>query len=166
MDNGVKSFYLSNFANNLAVGSALADGNQGSTAELTNMRGLPPVYDAGAKNVRASSESGRGEVQSNLKNIIGYQKKGLLDILDRETTSYNQINGAQVNKPPTPLNGQRKSNASGGNAPPPLKTGPLQSNKITEDTLQESKRVIMTGTNRGNSRVGLDGLPSAKKQFN
>lgn len=131
------------------------------------MRGLPPVYDGGVKGgVRASSESGRGEVQSNLKNIIGYQKKGLLDILDRETTSYNQINGSQVNKPPTPLNGSRKSNVSAANAPPPLKTGPLQSNKITEDTLQESKRVIMTGTNRGNSRAGLDALPSAKKQFN
>ncbi len=122
------------------------------------MRGLPPVYDGKGSGIRASSESGRGEVQSNLKNIIGYQKKGLLDILDRETTSYNQINGSQVNKPPTPMQGQRKSNAM----PPPLKT--MQSNKITEDTLQESKRVIMTGTNRGNNSRG--GLDSAKKQFN
>ena len=29
------------------------------------------------------------EVQGNMKNIVGYQKKGLLDILDREGTHYN-----------------------------------------------------------------------------
>ena len=44
-----------------------------------------------------------------MKNIVGYQKKGLLDILDREGTHYNQTNGAPTNKPPTPIQGNKKS---------------------------------------------------------
>ena len=102
MDNNVKSFYLTQFANNLDAMTQMAGG------EVPNTRGLPPVYDHN-KGVRGSSDSGRktpsgkDEVHSNLKNIMGYQKKGLLDILDRESTSYNQVNGTPVNKPPTPL---------------------------------------------------------------
>jgi hypothetical protein len=105
----VKSFYLSQFANNLDAMTQMTSG------ELPNTRSLPPVYDHN-KGVRGSSDSGRKtpngkeEVQSNLKNIVGYQKKGLLDILDRESTNYNQVNGTPVNKPPTPLQGSRRVN--------------------------------------------------------
>ena len=101
LDNNVKSFYLTQFSNN-------HDAMQKEGGDLTYSRGLPPVYDSN-KGIRGSSDSGRktpngrDEVQSNLKNIMGYQKKGLLDILDRESTSYNQVNGTPVNKPPTPL---------------------------------------------------------------
>ena len=124
------------------------------------------MYDSN-KGIRGSSDSGRktpsgkDEVQSNLKNIVGYQKKGLLDILDRETTSYNQVNGTPVNKPPTPLQGNRRVNQ-----PPTLNglKGPMQNSKISEDTLQESKRAILVGSNR--NRSGDGSLPSAKKGFN
>jgi hypothetical protein len=118
--------------------------------------------------MRGSSDSGRktpsgkDEVQSNIKNIVGYQKKGLLDILDRETTNYNQVNGTPVNKPPTPLQGARRSNQ-----PPSLnglKNGPMQNSKISEDTLQESKRAMVTG-GRGAGRNPDGSLPSAKKGF-
>jgi hypothetical protein len=50
---------------------------QMASGELPNTRSLPPVYDHN-KGVRGSSDSGRktpsgkDEVQSNLKNIVGY----------------------------------------------------------------------------------------------
>jgi|LauGreDrversion4_2_1035121.scaffolds.fasta_scaffold151750_2 hypothetical protein len=40
----------------------------------------------------------------------------------------------------------------------------MQSSKISEDTLQESKRAILTG-GRGVGRSGDGSLPSAKKGF-
>jgi hypothetical protein len=43
-----------------------------------------------------------------MKNIVGYQKKGLLEILDREGTHYNPANGAPTNKPPTPIQGNKR----------------------------------------------------------
>lgn len=94
MDNGVKSFYLNQYANGL----------RGSAGEQTNpdslvLRGLPSVYDhKNGGGIRSSSEdpsnrqskrSINDEVQGNMKNIVGYQKKGLLEILDREGTHYN-----------------------------------------------------------------------------
>ena len=54
LDNNVKSFYLSQFANNLDAMSQ----QQMSAAELPNTRGFPPVYDSN-KGVRGSSDSGR-----------------------------------------------------------------------------------------------------------
>lgn len=36
-----------------------------------------------------------------MKNIRGYQEKGLLNLLDRETTHYSTINKQPVNRPPT-----------------------------------------------------------------
>ena len=80
-----------------------------------------------------------------MKNIKGYQDKGLLNLLDRETTHYSTINKQPVNKPPaTPLksSGPRRS---GGEVPP------IQNSKITEDTLMESKRMAATN-NQGSTR--------------
>ena len=83
------------------------------------------------------SNSVKDEVEANMKNIRGYQKKGLLNVIDRETTHYNSNNKVPT-KPPTPLQKNRGTNRNGDIA--------IQSSTITEDTLAESKR--MTATNR------------------
>jgi hypothetical protein len=84
----------------------------------------------------------------NMKNIKGYQEKGLLNILDRETTHYNVINKQPVARPPatpnkpgmTPTQQQRRSNEV---------PHTIQNSKITEDTLMESKRMAATqGSNK------------------
>lgn len=91
----------------------------------------------------SAQRSIREEQEANMKNIKGYQDKGLLNILDRETTHYNTINKQPVARPPaTPLKsgGPRRS----GEVPP------LQNAKITEDTLMESKRMAATNSTRNN----------------
>lgn len=72
---------------------------------------------AGGINGDSGPRSIREEQEANMKNIKGYQDKGLLNMLDRETTHYSTINKQQVNKPPaTPIKsrGPRRS----GEVPP------------------------------------------------
>ena len=69
----------------------------------------------------------------------GYQKKGLLDIIDRESSHYNK----SVTKPPiqqsvgSSIQTKQRVTKKARNEIPPL-----QSSTVTEDYLMESKRVI------------------------
>jgi hypothetical protein len=99
--------------------------------------------NAGSRPESGKSGSLRDEVESNSKNIRGYQKKGLLDVIERETTHYTSNNKVPT-KPPTPQQNKRGKNV-----------GAIQNSSITEDTLAESKR--MTVTNRKVGSATLSG---------
>ena len=53
--------------------------------------------------MKQSTETKDNE-RNGMKNLIGYEKRHLLDIVDREGTHYNTINGTKVieEKPPVP----------------------------------------------------------------
>ena len=55
----------------------------------------------------SDNELAKREAEGNMRTIQGYQKKGLLEILDRETTHYNTVNYQQTKPPTTP--GQKGS---------------------------------------------------------